>query len=53
MTSSQTQDVLTGLGSVGIPVFKINYEENKHLTVLRSELWLSCPYPEDISSDMP
>lgn len=52
MPSSQTQEVLTGLGSLGIPVFKENYEGNKHLTVLGSELWLSCPYPKAISSDM-
>lgn len=49
MPSRQTQEVPLSLGSLGIPVFKVNYEGNKHLTVLG----LACPYPKAISSDMP
>lgn len=49
MPSRQTQEVPISLGSLGIPVFKVNYEGNKHLTVPG----LSCPYPKAISSDAP
>lgn len=48
-SSSQTQDDLTGLGSLGMPVFKVNYEGNKHSAVPGPELWLSCSF-KDLSS---
>lgn len=48
-SSSQTQGDLTGLGSLATPVFKVNYEGNKHSAVPGPELWLSCSF-RDLSS---